>query len=249
MASVQRVYAALKALVNKDQKGFVTPQIFNNFASVAQTNIYNRLFDEQKNALRFRRAGIDAGREMSKQKQIKEDLSTFIKVDTLTSPVSGVFTKPSDLGRIISIRTGNTFSDSGYSGDQVSIIYDQDDIDRVLSSSLSAPTSGSPVALVSSGIEIFPTNITSLKIRYYKLPEGLTTANPPVKSPAQPRFGYSSSVAGVELYLDSASIDFELPEHYFGELVIEIAQLIGVNLRDVDIVNYSSAEITKEENN
>ena len=248
MASVQRVYAALKALVNKDQKGFVTPQIFNSFASVAQTNIYNRLFDELKNALRFRRAGVDAGREMSKEKQIKEDLSTFVKVDTLTGPSSGVFTKPTDLGRIISIRTGNTFSDSGYSGDQVSIVYDQDDIDRVLSSSLSAPTSGSPVALVSSGIEIFPTNITSLKIRYYKLPEGLL-AQTGAKTNAQPRFGYSSSVAGVELYLDTASVDFELPEHYFGELVIEIAQLIGVNLRDADVVNYSTAEITKEENN
>ncbi len=248
MASVQRVYAALKALVNKDQKGFVTPQIFNSFASVAQTNIYNRLFDEQKNALRFRRAGVDAGREMSKEKQIKEDLSTFVKVDTLTGPSSGVFTKPTDLGRIISIRTGNTFSDSGYSGDQVSIVYDQDDIDRVLSSSLSAPTSGSPVALVSSGIEIFPTNISSLKIRYYKLPEGLL-AQTGAKTNAQPRFGYSSSVAGVELYLDTASVDFELPEHYFGELVIEIAQLIGVNLRDADVVNYSTAEITKEENN
>ena len=248
MASVQRVYAALKALVNKDQKGFVTPQIFNSFASVAQTNIYNRLFDEQKNALRFRRAGVDAGREMSKEKQIKEDLSTFVKVDTLTGASSGVFTKPTDLGRIISIRTGNTFSDSGYSGDQVSIVYDQDDIDRVLSSSLSAPTSGSPVALVSSGIEIFPTNITSLKIRYYKLPEGLL-AQTGAKTNAQPRFGYSSSVAGVELYLDTASVDFELPEHYFGELVIEIAQLIGVNLRDADVVNYSTAEITKEENN
>ena len=248
MASVQRVYAALKALVNKAQKGVVTPQIFNSFASVAQTNIYNRLFDEQKNALRFRRAGVDAGREMSKEKQIKEDLSTFVKVDTLTGPSSGVFTKPTDLGRIISIRTGNTFSDSGYSGDQVSIVYDQDDIDRVLSSSLSAPTSGSPVALVSSGIEIFPTNISSLKIRYYKLPEGLL-AQTGAKTNAQPRFGYSSSVAGVELYLDTASVDFELPEHYFGELVIEIAQLIGVNLRDADVVNYSTAEITKEENN
>ena len=53
MASVQRVYAALKALVNKDQKGFVTPQIFNSFASVAQTNIYNRLFDEQKKRIKI----------------------------------------------------------------------------------------------------------------------------------------------------------------------------------------------------
>ena len=60
MASVNRVYSTLKGIVNKDQKGFVTPAIFNEFASVAQLNIYNRLFDQFNNALRFRRAGLDS---------------------------------------------------------------------------------------------------------------------------------------------------------------------------------------------
>ncbi len=45
MASVNRVYSALKDLVNKDQRGFVTPAVFNNFAQVAQMNIYNDMFD------------------------------------------------------------------------------------------------------------------------------------------------------------------------------------------------------------
>jgi hypothetical protein len=40
MASVNRVYSALKDLVNKDQRGFVTPAVFNNFAQVAQMNLF-----------------------------------------------------------------------------------------------------------------------------------------------------------------------------------------------------------------
>jgi len=44
MASVNRVYTALKDLVNKDQKGFVSPAVFNSFAGLAQMNIFNRLF-------------------------------------------------------------------------------------------------------------------------------------------------------------------------------------------------------------
>jgi hypothetical protein len=96
MASVYRVYSALKGLVNKDQKGFVTPSIFNEFASVAQMNIYNRLFNEDRNALRFRRVGLDPGRELSKDKQVKEDLSIFVKKETLTKS-GDVFAKPSDL--------------------------------------------------------------------------------------------------------------------------------------------------------
>lgn len=246
MASVNRVYSTLKGIVNKDQKGFVTPALFNEFASVAQMNIYNRLFDEERNGLRFRRAGLDAGRDFSKEKQVKEDLSVFAKKANLTKSGS-VFEKPTDLGRIISMRTATNFVLDDYIGNQVSVLYNQDDIDRVLSSDLSKPSSDNPVALVSSDIEIFPTTVSKLVMRYYKLPQGLTTAVPPVKSTSQPKFGYTSAVAGVELYSSSSSIDFELPEHYFVDLVVEIAQLIGVNLRDADVVSYASAKVAKEE--
>lgn len=246
MASVNRVYSTLKGIVNKDQKGFVTPSIFNEFAAVAQMNIYNRLFDEERNALRFRRAGLDAGRDFSKDKQIKEDLAVFAKTASLTKS-GDVFSKPSDLGRIVSMRTAATFSGGSYSGNQVSILYNQDDIDRVLSSDLSKPTSSNPVALVSNDIEIFPTDVSTMTMRYYKLPEGLNPTTG-AKSSSQPTFGYSSAVAGVELYSPSSSVDFELPEHYFVELVVEIAQLIGINLRDADVVNYASVEIAKDEN-
>ena len=245
MASVNRVYSTLKGIVNKDQKGFVTPAIFNEFASVAQMNIYNRLFDQVNNALRFRRATLDAGRDLSKDKQVKEDLSVFAKTATLTKS-GDVFSKPSDLGRIISMRTAATFSGGSYSGNQVSILYDQDDIDRVLSSDLSKPTSTNPVALVSSDIEIFPTDVSTMVMRYYKLPQGLNPTSG-AKSVDQPKFGYSTAVAGVELYSASSSVDFELPEHYFVDLVVEVAQLIGINLRDADVVNYASKEIAEEQ--
>lgn len=245
MASVNRVYSALKGLVNKDQKGFVTPSIFNEFAAVAQMNIYNRLFDEERNALRFRRAGLDAGRDFSKEKQIKEDLASFVKKTSLTK-VNDTFTKPSDLGRIVSMRTSSTFTLNNYSGNQISILYNQDDIDRVLSSDLSRPSSDNPVALISSEIEIFPTTVGSISLRYYKLPEGVNPTTG-AKVASQPSFGYSTAVPGVELYSPSSSIDFELPEHYFVDLVVEIAQLIGINLRDADVVNYASVEKAKEE--
>ena len=245
MASVNRVYSTLKGIVNKDQKGFVTPSLFNEFASVAQMNIYNRLFDEERNGLRFRRAGLDAGRDFSKDKQVKEDLAIFAKKASLTKS-GDVFTKPSDLGRIVSMRTAATFSGGSYSGNQIAILYNQDDIDRVLSSDLSKPTSSNPVALVSSDIEIFPTDTSSIVLRYYKVPQGL---NPQTgaKVVNQPTFGYSTAIAGVELYSAGSSVDFELPEHYFVDLVVEIAQLIGVNLRDADVVSYASAKVAKEE--
>ena len=53
MASVQAVYNSLKDLTNKEQKGFITPQIFNSLASLAQMNIYNEFFTELVDAKNY----------------------------------------------------------------------------------------------------------------------------------------------------------------------------------------------------
>lgn len=246
MASVNRVYSTLKGLVNKDQKGFVSPAIFNDFAAAAQMNIYNRLFDEGRNAMRFRRAGIDQGRDKAKEKQLLEDQSVFVKKSTL-SRANGVFAKPNDLGRIISLNTKSTYALGTFLGTQLDLVYNQEDIDRVLASSLSAPTANRPVALISNDIEVFPSTINKVDIRYYKLPQGISPVSG-AKTSQQPKFGYTTAVPGVELYSPSNSVDFELPEHYYVDLVIEIAKMIGVNLRDADVVNYASAEKQIEEN-
>ena len=245
MASVNRVYSALKDLVNKDQKGFVSPAVFNEFAAAAQMNIYNRLFDEGRNAMRFRRAGIDQGRDKSKEKQIQEDLSVFAKKENI-SKVNGVFAKPTSLGRIISVNTKSTYALGSFLGTQIDLVYNQEDIDRILASNLSKPTSESPVALVSSDIEVFPTTINRIDLRYYKLPEG-TNPTTGAKIASQPSFGYSTAVPGVEIYSPANSVDFELPKHYYVDLVVEIAKMIGVNLRDSDVVNYATAEKQIEE--
>jgi len=103
--------------------------------------------------------------------------------------------------------------------------------------------------LIGNQIEVFPnvnTSITSIVLRYYKLPQGILP-DTGAKTTASPRFGYTSSVAGVETYSSANSVDFELPEQYFTELVHEVAKLIGVNLRDTDVYNYASNEVTKDE--
>ena len=233
MASVNRVYSALKDIANKDQRGFISPAVFNNFASLAQMNIYNRLFDEASINKRLRNAQSDAGRDKSRVKQANEDLSYFSKLSTI-SLTTGVGDKPSDLARVISIITTDATAKN------VEIVYDEEKIDYILRSTLSAPSTSFPVALVSSDVQVFPTSIASVKMRYYKQPEGLNVTTG-ARVAIQPKFGYTV-VAGKEVYSAANSVDFELPEHYFSDLVVEIAKLIGINLRDQDVYTYSMNE-------
>ena len=46
------------------------------------------------------------------------------------------------------------------------------------------------------------------------------------------------------LYHQIKLIDFELPEHYTADLIYEIAKMIGINLRDADVVAYANSEVT-----
>jgi hypothetical protein len=233
MASVNRVYSTLKDLANKDQRGFITPAVFNNFSGIAQMNIFNNLFDSAVLAKRLRNAALDAKQDKGKMKQVEEDLAVFSKSATISLTV-GVGAKPSDLARVISIDTTSSPSKA------VPVVYDEVNWENVLRSTLSAPTASFPAALLTNQIEVAPTSIASVKLRYYKQPEGLNPSTG-ARTASQPRFGYTV-VAGKEVYSAANSVDFELPEHYFADIVVEIAKMIGVNLRDTDVYNYATSE-------
>ena len=233
--SVNVVYNTLKDLVNKDQQGFVTVDEFNRFAQIAQLRIYNRMFDTLKSGSRLSRASFAQGRDKSKYKQVTEDLAVFAK--SFDVPVdNGVFPKPSDFARLIGLSTTGAAPRT-----TIELCYDESQIEMILDSTLNAPTATRPVALISGDIEVFPSTITNVKFRYYKVPQSFTTAG--VRNSAPPTYGVAV-FGDTDVYNAANSFDFELPEHYLMEIVTEIAALIGVNLRDKDVVDYATAEKT-----
>jgi len=239
MASVERVFKSLKDLVNKDQRGFITPSVFNQFAGVAQMNVYNRLFDRMTRSSRM-------GQRPASSKESLEDLSTFTKKISLTL-ANGIVAKPADFARAVTINTVTKVILGVSESNLVQIVYNTDHIDRIINSDIMAPSDNAPVALISDTIEVFPnvnTSIESITLRYYKLPQGINPTTQ-AKTTAQPTFGYTSAVAGVELYSAANSVDFELPEMYFTDLIVEIAELVGVSLRDKDVFSYASSENEK----
>ncbi len=240
MASVSAVYDTLKDLVNKDQNGFITPSIFNKFAQVAQVRIFNRLFDDLKDAKRISKAGFNPGRDKSKSKRIEEDLAFFAKTATLSKNTTTLrYDKPSDLSRIISSTTNGSVLLGQSTRTPIEMCYDEDKIERILISDISKPTESFPVALVSGDIEVFPESINKIRLRYYKYPESFDSTG--VRSVNPPTYAIITT-NNTETFNQGGSFDFELPDHYIEELVIEIAQLVGVNLRDQLVSNQAQVE-------
>lgn len=241
MASIQYVYNTVKDLVNKDQKGFVSVEEFNNLAKSAQLEVYNDLFSDIHDSKRIKRQGIDGARDKSMSKRIHEDLAYFAKSAPITKS-NGVFAKPSDLSRIISANTFGSYVLDFSSKTPIELLYDEEKIERVLISNISAPSEDYPIALVSDNIYVFPTTVNKIQLRYYKIPQSLNAdgsrnAGPPV-----------ISVNASNVVDPSTSRDFEMPKHYEDTLVEKIATMVGVSIRDGDVTAFTSSQSQNKEN-
>ena len=251
MVSVQSVYNKLRDLANKDQKGFITPAVFNNFAGLAQINIYNEFFIGIAAAQRLQRQGSDPGRDKSMRQQALENLSPFVtQASILTDSTSNIFFKPLNLSKIISISVGAGRSsiewnsdDELYNSREAEIVYDVEKIDRILTSNLSTPTEQFPVALISEDIEVFPTTINNIIITYYRRPGSVNFDGE--SSDAPPTYN-ELYMNGTSMFDPQSSLNFMLPSHYDTELVMEIAKLIGVRLRDANLTGFATQEEASE---
>jgi hypothetical protein len=255
MVSVYQVYQSLKDIANKEQKGFITPQVFNNFAPLAQMNIYNEMFTELVDAKRISRQNLDPGRDKSIRKQRLEDLSFYLKrvdIDSNDGETVSAVPKPSDMSRLISIMADtNVLSDSDGPLEnfvQCQLVYDPEKVNYLLSSNLSSPSADFPVALIGGNtIELFPDTIDYVEITYYSKP-GSISSNGNIQN-LPPFYAYNTAQFGgseQEFFNSLNSRDFHLPPHYLTEVVMEMAKLIGIRLRDPNITAFATQEEASE---
>lgn len=238
MINIIDVYNAVRDLCNKDQRGFVTPEVFSTFAGIAQQNVFNEMFQELLTANRARKQGIDPARDKSLYKMVEEDLSYFIDTRSLDRGRPGdaaTFQKPSDLSKIISIHETRTNT-------SLTIVYNPEIKERLLNSFLSGPSNGYPVAFVEeSRILVYPNTISDVSLRYYRQPAshqlgvGTDFSSTPI---------YVQSVQGSDIIFPDPrnSRHFELPGHYKNEVIMEIAKMIGIRLRDNYLSGFAIAE-------
>lgn len=279
MASVREVYTTLQGLANKDERGFVTPAVFNQFAGTAQQQVYNNIWMELERAQAARLRGTDPGMAESRIRGLKQDLSRFVTrvqldeaqdaayprlnvplalptnfnrvVEVLYEPAAASITAPADSAAVNASTNAEVIP--------VEVIEDANKLQALLSSTLSRPTKAFPACyIIGLTLELYPHDLilnkdtseadtadeVGVSFVYYKNPEGVTTAG--ALSASYPKFAYTVT-NNKEVYDDSNSIDFELPDHYVMDLVNELALLIGVNLRDKEVYQHAAQEDVKEQ--
>ena len=102
MVKIDNVYQKVLAIVNKEQRGYITPQEFNLFADHAQMDIFEQYFYDMNQFSRVPGNDTDYSDMLT---LIEEKVSLFQKVEQLTSFINPYYKKPEDLYRIGSIQT------------------------------------------------------------------------------------------------------------------------------------------------
>jgi len=233
--SAYTAYTALKDLANKDQRGAVSPDTFNSFAQPAQMMVFNDMLESVKRKKRIRQGQIDGGFHLGSVKRLKEDLSLFAKDTPISFGIGGVADKPDDIAYIIAAEKTD--------GTPIHVLYDENKLRYLTRSQLVAPTAPHPTVLCSNSLQMFPTTVTSMILRYYKVPQGVDVDG--LKPVTLPTYAYTTT-NNIETYDPTNTVDFELPEYYLPYLLIELGRMIGLNLRDRDVLAYS--QIAEKDN-
>lgn len=274
MVDIQQVYEILRDLCNKDQRGFVTQNEFNNFASAAQTKIYNEIFSEVLQANKLRRQQVDGKGPTSLMRQKQEDLSYYFAeydllleeetvdpsyyatqenedgaIAQLQTGTQTRYRKPRDLRYVINIHLGE-LDDYGASAVPCEILRDAQKYRRVLNSKLSHPSLQFPLAFIGDGfIHVSPSNNLRAVMTYYRqarsryttpqLSANLLVADSgDVDVNAMPAIVAVENANGVGIVNHENTRNFDLPEHYMPEVIMEMAHMIGINVRDNSLVQY-----------
>jgi hypothetical protein len=217
--NINKVYRVVLAILNKEQRGYLTPDQFNRLGRQAQLDLFEKSFYDYNRAL-IKENRIGSSSEYGDiAGNIQEKIDVFAKSATLTF-TTGVAAEPNDLYRTVLITIN---------GDTEVEPVKKTELAYLNSSKLTAPTASYPV-YYSEGenIKIFPTSISSAKMEY-------------LKTPADPIWGYTSS-GGAYTYASGSSTDFELHPSEESALVTKILAYAGVILKDPTVIQVAAQE-------
>ena len=209
--SIDTVYQRVLAVLNKEQRGYVTPQEFNLFANQAQMDIFEQYFYDINQFSRI--PGNDT--EYSDMLNIlNEKINIFASTATLAWDTDH-FNKPSDFYRL------------------GTIIYNYKEVERV-SKNEYLYINSSPLTKPSDAFPIFVENELGYNV-YATLQLTAGVSCNYIKKPATVEWA-GVLTGGYELNDNSATINFELHPSEETQLVVKILELAGIALKDPGLI-------------
>jgi len=236
MVNVDRVYQRVLVLINKEQRGYITPQEFNLLANQAQMDTFEQYFYDLN---QFRRTPGNDTVHSDMVTILEEKISFFEAEETVerfdTNPdpdieefVYNLDASIPNLYRIINIRIYR------YGNWRLVERVSKKDFRQMNLGPLTQATGSRPVYTI-DGMN----NVVTL---YFNPPENITVDH--IRRPEQVNWGFTM-VAGVAIYNDGLSNNFGLHPSEETDLVMKILTLAGITIKDQGLYGIAQTEDMK----
>ena len=248
--NVDTVYKTVLLILNKEQRGYITPDEFNKTATQVQLDIFEQYFEDLNQQLRVPQSDYDySDRQMS----IDEKISPF-KTEGDCVYSAGKFNLP-----ILDIE-GNTVINSGdepTTTTQVSFYK--------LGTPIFTPTIGFDTELqrlprnefyniekspLTASTEDFPTYLyesNKLTVRPKSIQSGVSTSF--IRKPRNIKWNFTLGTVGQYIYSSAGSQQFELNASEQVEVITRILFYSGIIIRDPQVIQVAAQEIQQNEIN
>jgi hypothetical protein len=228
MVSIDTVYQRVLAIVNKEQRGYITPLEFNLLANQAQMEIFEQYFYDLD---QFKRRPTDDGTMSDTIELIKRKLTDFTTVENL---INSGKTFPANY------RTGKVFARHNSEWVEAKKVDSFNDIHRISSSHFHQQGLGkNPIYCESpnSSEDIIVANATTYPVSLVKVEV--------IRRPKKVEWGYDV-VNERAMYNVVRSNDFELHDSEETNLVLKILELSGIIVNKPGLVQIADQEQIKK---
>jgi len=247
--NVNQVYQTVLLILNKEQRGYITPDEFNKTATQVQLDIFEQYFDDLNQQLRVPQADIDyADRQMN----IDEKIAIFKAIGNC-SYTSNYFSLPTtdDITQNTVVYNDNPGANQFSFYRLGAVTYEPNNADpvelqrlqrfnfyNIEKSKLTKSTIDFPTYLYEAGrLYVRPTSIQSdIKASF-------------IRKPLNVNWVFTQGQLGQYVYDESNSQNFELLPSEQIEVVLRILQYSGIIIRDPQIVQAAASEIQQNEIN
>ncbi len=242
--SVNTVYQTVLFILNKEQRGYVTPAEFNSIAEQVQFQIFESYFPDGNQQFRKNQTNSQNGTEFFDMfKDISYKLYPFEEEVPFTynavtdgfaqtTPVADVLYK---IGEVVS-----NYTSVNPSLASITQLVSKSDFNKISRSKLTAPDNKNPL--------FFTTNTAgNLLLKVTPTPNTITVNA--LVTPTPPNWGFTVGGLGQYVYDPNSSTDFQLDGSEQTLLILDILKYFGIVINDPTIIQAASQEAQQMEIN
>ena len=244
--NVDTVYKTVLFLLNKEQRGYMTPQEFNRVASQVQLEIFDQYFEDLNQQLRVPQADVDYADRIA---AIDEKISVFKRFQNPTY-VANYF----DLSVITDLyKIGTVVYNTAIGGPIELERLPRSTFYNIQRSQLTASTTSFPTYLYeNTRLYVSPATIN---VGFTANTAGDITVDY-VKKPSNPQWNFTLGNLGQYIYTSSTalspaipSVDFELMSSEQTTVILRILIYAGLIIEDPMVIQVASQQVKQQEIN